>query len=258
MANPNPLMVTRSVEFRAVESAGDGAEGQSDGRTLEGHAAVFNAETEINSPYEGRFTESIAPGAFRKTISERKPVLQFDHGKDARTGSVPIGKIQELREDDHGLYVQAHLFDNATVEPIRQAIEGGAIDGMSFRFAPVRDEWHDGNGKPIRSADLARVLFSGGDGPLPRRTIKEVRLMELGPVVFPAYSQTSVGVRSVSEEDRDALVAGYRKTMIEPEAERAVSPDMAENMPTESGDDEGTGGLDVHVLQDGNCAVCGY
>jgi hypothetical protein len=34
------------------------------------------------------------------------------------------------------------------------------------------------------------------------RTINEVELYEVGPVVFPAYEQTSVGVRS-----RDALAA---------------------------------------------------
>jgi hypothetical protein len=70
------------------------------------------------------------------------------------------------------------MFDNPRVEPIRQAIAGGAIDGMSFRFRVTREEWDD-------------------SGPLPVRTIKELDLFELGPVVFPAYESTSVGVRSL-------------------------------------------------------------
>ncbi|MBM4569313.1 HK97 family phage prohead protease, partial [Rhodococcus hoagii] len=53
-------LCSRSVEFRANASAGDG-----DGRTLEGYAAVFDQDTEINS-WEGRFTERIAKGAFKK------------------------------------------------------------------------------------------------------------------------------------------------------------------------------------------------
>lgn len=161
---------TRAVEFRA-ESTGDGF-------TLEGYAAVFDTPTRIDS-WEGQFDEQIARGAFKRTLNARKPVLQFDHGHDARTGSVPIGSIEELREDERGLFVRARLFDNPVVEPIRQAIAGGAIDGMSFRFRVNDDQWQ-------RRADDVEL-----------RTIREVELYELGPVVFPAYDATSVGVRSM-------------------------------------------------------------
>lgn len=208
MPKPSRLCL-RSVEFRAAEGSMD------DGRTLEGYAAVFNEPTDINS-YEGRFSEEIAPGAFKKTISERKPVLQFDHGKDARVGSIPIGAIQELREDPEGLFVQARLFDNPVVEPIRQAIEAQAISGMSFRFQVVRDEWRDAEGELVKPGDLSQMLYNSGKrGPL-KRTIKEVQLFEAGPVVFPAYEQTSVAVRSledISDEDRDALIEEYARSM---------------------------------------------
>jgi HK97 family phage prohead protease len=200
-----PRLVSRSVQFRATDAADESG----DGRTLEGYAAVFGQATRIDS-WEGEFDEEIVRGAFRKTLRERTPVLQFDHGRDWRTGSVPIGALNELREDDEGLFVRARLFDNDVVEPIRQAIDGGAIDGMSFRFKVVRDEWRDADGKAIKADELAQLLWSPGDrGPL-RRTIKEVELFELGPVVFPAYEGTSVGVRSplagLSDEDRQALI----------------------------------------------------
>ena len=205
-------LCTRSVEFRATENSGDG-----DGRTLEGYAAVFNQDTEINS-WEGHFTERIAKGAFKKTLKERKPVMQFDHGRDARTGSVPIGKFVELREDADGLYVQARLFDNPVVEPVRQAIEGGAIDGMSFKFRVTRDEWRDAKGKLVKGDDILSLLYEPGErGPL-QRTIREVQLSECGPVVFPAYAGTSVGVRSLenmTDADRESLAAEYRRTMLE-------------------------------------------
>jgi HK97 family phage prohead protease len=164
-----------------------------DGFTLEGYAAVFNTATRIDS-WEGRFDEIVAPGAFAKTIREKTPVLQFDHGRDVATGSVPIGAIEVLREDANGLFVRARLHDNARVEPIRQAIASGAIDGMSFRFRVTREEWEDGE--------------------TPVRTIREVELFELGPVVFPAYDATSVGVRSLlgdlDDEQRARLVAELR------------------------------------------------
>jgi hypothetical protein len=50
-----------------------------DGLTMQGTAAVFNDPTLIDS-FEGRFWEQLAPGSFRKTLSERTPKLQFDHG----------------------------------------------------------------------------------------------------------------------------------------------------------------------------------
>jgi HK97 family phage prohead protease len=160
--------LTRQVTFRAEPS--------SDGRTLEGYAAVFNTPTRIDS-YEGFFDEQIAPGAFTKTISERTPVLQFDHGHHPLVGSIPIGAIDALREDSHGLHVRARLHDNWLVEPVRDAIREGSISGMSFRFSVVKET--------IDENDV-----------VPMRTVNEVKLYELGPVVWPAYEATSVGVRS--------------------------------------------------------------
>lgn len=178
-----PRYCYRAVEFRAEQTG--------DGRTLEGYAAVFGTPTRIED-WAGAFDEQIARGAFNRTLNARKPVLQFDHGHDARTGSVPIGAIEQINEDSNGLFVRARLFDNPVVEPIRQAIEGGAIDGMSFRFR-VNDH---------------TVLKRKGDVDL--RTIREVELYELGPVVFPAYDATTVGVRSLlaglSPEDRATIV----------------------------------------------------
>ncbi|WFE45314.1 HK97 family phage prohead protease [Verrucosispora sp. WMMD1129] len=194
----DPRQVLRSqvrahfFEFRAVEP-GDGE--RADGRTLEGYAAVFDQPTVIES-YAGTFEETVARGAFRKTLRERKPVMQFDHGNDKRVGTAPIGSIDELYEDDAGLFVRGRLLDTPRVEDIRQAIEVGAIRGMSFKFRVMQDRWIDRNGKKIRDDELADLLEDPGErGPI-RREITEVQLFELGPVVFPAYEQTSVGVRS--------------------------------------------------------------
>jgi len=161
--------LTRQVNFRAVADT--------DGRTLEGYAAVFNEWTTIDS-WEGTFQERIAPGAFKKTLSERMPVLQFDHGTHPLIGSIPLGVFTALREDENGLFVRGRLSDNWLVEPIRDAIRDGAITGMSFRFRVIKDSWKKGAGN------------------VPERTIQEIALYEAGPVVFPAYEQTSVSVRS--------------------------------------------------------------
>lgn len=159
----------RHVDFD-VRSIDEG-----DGLTLSGYAAVFDSPTRIDS-WEGRFDEIIARGAFRKTISERMPILQWNHGNDPAIGQVPIGAIKNIREDTRGLFIEARLHDNDHVRPIRDAIASGAVSGMSFRFQVIKDHWDD-------------------MGEVPVRTVKEVRLLEAGPVAFPAYEDTSVGVR---------------------------------------------------------------
>ncbi|MGW9371188.1 HK97 family phage prohead protease [Streptomyces xanthophaeus] len=189
--------LTRSAPFtfRATSEADEG-----DGRTLSGYAAVFGQDTEIDS-WEGTFTETIRKGAFRKTIRESTPVMQFDHGHHPLIGSIPIGAIEDLREDDEGLYVEARLSENWLIEPVREAIASKTVKGMSFRFEVVRDEWRDSAGKIVRPEELMDLLWMPGDrGPL-RRELIELKCRELGPVVFPAYTGTSVSVRARSVAD---------------------------------------------------------
>jgi len=196
-------IVSRSVEFRSTAT-------ESDGRTLEGYASVWNQATEIDS-YEGKFVEQVARGAFVKTLAEGRPILQYDHGRDPRTGTCPIGVFKSLQEDPHGLHVVARLFANQTVEPIIEAIREQAITGMSFRFKVLRDEWRDRNGKLVRGDEMYRLLSEPGErGPL-QRTIREVQLFECGPVVSPAYSGTSVGVRSLIEANTIPVQVARRR-----------------------------------------------
>jgi hypothetical protein len=100
-------------------------------------------------------------------------------------------------EKGAGLHTVGRLANNWLVEPVRDAIAEGSVDGMSFRFSVVREEWRDANGKVLRDpVEIAELLWTpGGRGPL-MRTLKEVKITEAGPVVWPAYAETSVGVRS--------------------------------------------------------------
>lgn len=183
----------RSTPFELVR-ADDPTGG--DGLSIEGYGAVFGAPTRIDS-WEGTFDEVIAPGAFRKSLRERTPKMQFDHGRHPLLGSVPLGRWEIAEEDAHGLHVSGRLSDNWLVEPFRDAIRDGGVEGMSFRFSVVREEWRDVNGKLIKPDELLDLLWTGGGdrGPI-QRTLKEVKVTEVGPVVWPAYEETSVGVRS--------------------------------------------------------------
>lgn len=193
------VLIERSVDFTFARA--DAAASEGDGLTLEGYAAVFGQPTAIES-WEGDFLETIRKGAFKKTISERTPVMQFDHGRHPLVGSIPIGVYEETREDDEGLYVKGRLSDNWLIEPVRDAIRDRAITGMSFRFEVVREEWRDAKGALITEPETIRRLMwypKPEDAPrLPlHRTLVELKCPEAGPVVFPAYTGTAVDVRAV-------------------------------------------------------------
>ena len=156
------------------------------GRTLVGYAAVFDVWTEIDSWWEGRFMERLAPGAFQNTLAKRgdRVKVQFNHGFDPSIGDKPLGKPSRMTEDDTGLWTETPLSRTSYNDDLIELLRDGAIDGMSFRFRVAAEEWLD---------DEDQVENDKG---LPERTITAVDLFEYGPVTFPAYEATSAGVRS--------------------------------------------------------------
>src|SRR5690606_2923592 len=237
--------VRREAPF-ALRSA-DGEDG-GDGRTLDGWGAVFNRETIIDS-WEGRFREKISPGAMKKSFRENPPRIQYDHGRHPLIGSIPIAALERIAEEVHpehapegGAHVVGRLHDNWLVEPVREAIASGSINGMSFRFSVVRERWFDAGGKEIRDEEtlreqLRRTWYEAvPDEELLLRDLKELRVPEIGPVMWPAYEETSVGVRSavidlgrIHEPDTRRLLA--RAVLLADAAESAPEPAERDDAP---------------------------
>lgn len=170
-----------------------------DGTTMFGHFTKFDTWTEIHSWYEGDFLERIAAGSFSKTIAENRDnvKVQFDHGYDSHVGDSPLGPIDVLREDDEGAYYEVPLLDtDYNRDRILPLLQGRLMNGQqrgsqlgaSFRFRVIKDEWDDEPGRSDQNPDG-----------LPERTIREVRLFEFGPVVFPAYADATAAVRSLTD-----------------------------------------------------------
>jgi len=172
------------MEFRAATN-GDGTLG-----TLTGHFAVFDQPTEINSVFEGRFMETVAPGAFKKTLRENANNIKvlYDHGHDPSVGNKPLGVPSVLREDGQGAYYEVPLFDTSYNRDLIPSIRAGAL-GASFRFRVVREDFVN---SPGRSA-------SNPEG-IPERTITEAAVAEFGPVTFPAYAGATAGMRSMTDD----------------------------------------------------------
>lgn len=197
----------RMVPF-ALRAEEERDEDEPDGLTLDGFAAVFNSLTLIDS-WEGRFWEQTLPGSMKKSFREKPPKIQFDHGRHPLIGSIPIARLTVAEEasdpvlaPNGGAHIVGRVFDNWLMEPVRDAIAEEAIDGMSFRFSVVREAWFEADGKPIRDDDKLREILRRSwyedvpEDELPRRDLKELRVPEAGPVVWPAYAETSVGMRS--------------------------------------------------------------
>lgn len=170
---------------------------ESDGLNLAGLAIPFNQPTRIRDQ-DGEYHEVFRYGAFAESIRNRQvlPVL-FQHGLDLRTGSTPIGVTSSLTEAPEGLFIEGRLFDNPLTQPIRDAVNGGAIAGLSIRFStpPGGDSW-------TRAA-----------GRLPIRTVTRARVSEVSLVWNPAYSGTSVGLRDHQRvaRHRQMVAAGILK-----------------------------------------------
>jgi HK97 family phage prohead protease len=142
--------------------------------TVTGYAALFNNRSQDL----GGFVEQIAPGAFTKTIQEADVASLFNHDSSKPLGRVSAGNLK-LTTDKTGLRME--LTPNLLISWVQDAIEAirsGLVTQMSFAFRTINDSWD------VVGNQLVRTLL-------------EVQLIEVSPVTFPAYLDTSVQVNSV-------------------------------------------------------------
>jgi HK97 family phage prohead protease len=149
-----------------------------------------NEWTRITSMWEGDFMERFAAGAWKKTIREQRDRIRslFQHGMDPQVGDKPLGPITRLEETDRGGYGEVPLLDTSYNRDLLPGLKAG-LYGASHRFSVLREETVD-NPEPSE----------GNPHGLPERTVKEARLMEFGPVTFPAYAGATAGVRSLTDD----------------------------------------------------------
>ena len=160
---------------------------EGDGLTFRGYAAVFNSDSE---PLP--FVERIRPGAFRKSLGEKRSIKMFhNHNSDIVLASTKARTLV-LSEDERGLLAEATLPDNYWGHYVRDAVKRGDIESMSFGFQTVKDSWSD-------------------DGA--ERELIEARLFEVSDVSgWPAYPATSASVREMAEAidtEPDDLAAAF-------------------------------------------------
>lgn len=168
----------QGIEFRA----------EGDSIRVEGMAVVFNQWSEDL----GGFREKIAPGALDGVIERSDVFALLDH--DRRRGILGRCKYGDQRSlklelRENGLHYALELPSTPVGEETRSGLERGEIDGSSFAFTVLEDQWE-------------RV------GDEYQRTITKIdELYDVSPVYSPAYSQTTCdlrGLETLKAEERAA------------------------------------------------------
>jgi HK97 family phage prohead protease len=165
------MLIKKLLKLDQVDLKMDGAAG-----TFKGYASVFNG---VDS-----YGDTILKGAFAATLRAMQPKMFFNHNWN----SIPIGKWTQLKEDDHGLWVEGELTPNLSLSSdVRAAMTHGTLDGLSIGGWVKKGDYED--------TETGRIIR------------KWTNLVEISPVVFPADSDARIDLDSVKSEAFDQAVA---------------------------------------------------
>jgi uncharacterized protein len=155
-------MHKRTLEFREIKRPVELREAVDDKpAVLFGYAATFNNPSQDL----GGYTEVLGPGCFTETLKTCDARAFWNHNYDDLLGRKGSGTLR-LWEDAVGLAFEIDVPDTSLGRDIYFLVKRRDVDGVSFGFYALRDEW-------------------SADGLV--NTILEAELIEISPVVFPAY-----------------------------------------------------------------------
>jgi HK97 family phage prohead protease len=145
-------------------------------RSIGGYAAVFHKL----SGNLGGFVEEVEQGFFSRSRTEGWPgvIARYNHSDDMLLGTTNSGTLR-LSVDDVGLSYEVD--PPAARADIVELVERGDIQRSSFAFRVTDEVWG---------------LTDQG---YPKRSLLSGQLIDVAPVISPAYLDTSVGLRSLAE-----------------------------------------------------------
>ena len=173
-----PFFTEGELEVRSI----DGGK-----TTVYGYAALFNTRSRTLTTKKGsKFVEEILPGAFDNTDFS-DAVSYFNHeGRDFLAAQPNL----RFGVDQRGLWYE---YDHDPADPthisVLRRIQRRDAKGSSFQF-------------PSLPPDCYTV--SRAEGEMPLRSIKKFPVvLELGPVITPAYRGTTTSARSLGIDDAE-------------------------------------------------------
>lgn len=144
--------------------------------TISGYAAVFDSMSENL----GGFREKIQPGAFSAVVKNADCRALINHDPNLIIGRTTAGTLR-LREDKTGLFMEVDLPDTQPARDLVVSIERGDINQQSFGFRVKKDAWEENR----ETGEITRTI------------IELDELLDVSPVTFPAYPDTTVAKRSL-------------------------------------------------------------
>ncbi|MFE6080711.1 HK97 family phage prohead protease [Streptomyces virginiae] len=167
--------LTSQIESRALIRALS-AHSAGSARTIRGYGIVFNS---LSAPMGNpAFVEQISPTAWNPSADPYDVIATFGHDEKQFLGRRSANTLR-LGTDSTGIWYEVDLPDTTAGNDLFELVKRGDVTGSSFTFRADDDDW-----------------AKGPDG-MPLRTITRMRVFELGPVLNPAYPDTTVAARSM-------------------------------------------------------------
>lgn len=186
------------------------AEERSEGKlpSIQGYAAVFYQPGERGTEYElwEGARERIMPGAFDRSLAEADDVQAlFNHDPNMVLGRSKAGTLK-LDVFAKGLRYTIKPGNTTVARDVVEHIQRGDVTGSSFGFTVTDQDWRKEDGAEIRE-------------------VRGVRLVDVGPVLRPAYGDATTGLRAAGDahearssydqwkakQELDAKLASYRE-----------------------------------------------
>lgn len=160
-------LLSSEIEIREVEGGL---------RTITGYAVKWEMKS-VTMGYWRRFKEQFKRGAFTDSLTQDDQLALWSHDYSQVLGRTKNGTLR-LFEDEIGLRFELDLADTTLGDNTYKTIKRGDVDGVSFGFQMVKEEWDESNPDNIV------------------RSVTKAKLVEISPVAFPAYPDSQVSARS--------------------------------------------------------------
>lgn len=160
-------LLSSNLEIREVEGGL---------RTIVGYAVKWEMKS-VTMGYWRRFKEQFKRGAFTDSLTQDDQLALWSHDYSQVLGRTKNGTLR-LFEDEIGLRFELDLADTTLGDDTYKTIKRGDVDGVSFGFQMVKEEWDE--------SDPDNIV----------RSVTRAKLVEISPVAFPAYPDSQVSARS--------------------------------------------------------------
>jgi uncharacterized protein len=170
-----------NIEKRFITQNVEASSDEDGSLHIRGMGIVFDERSQVLINERGVFVEEIDPNALDDILPFSDVRGRFDHDVVlGRTKSNTMKLVKEARGIFYDITVNP---DDPQAMSAYAKVKRGDVDGSSFMFTVPKggDQWKRENGTAVR------------------RVMKISSLLDIGPVAYPAYPQTSADARSQYE-----------------------------------------------------------